>query len=536
MRIHEVSLAAVTVAAMSMLMIHPARTQSARQARDMAKRDAVPAQIQPDYIEAPLPKGERAYGAIDGKHIWQYVKEQAAFAEQYRDQGHPQFWGRIAGTSGDVADAQWLLNKYQKIGLSNTHTQTVDLFLPQWSAQSWDVTVTAGGKTMLVPSAQPPYGSPGTGGKELDLEAVYVGLGSEADFAGRDVRGKAVFFVRGGPVSYNMGSADILKRAGDKGAAAIFGSDLRGGNFNAQSYRAYTNVPTFNLGTEDGQTIRDLIANASSGHSPHVKIRLDAKWVPDQKTFLVWGTLPGATDETIYVIAHRDGWFDAAGDNASGVASMLGLAEYFAKIPKSQRRRTIIFIGTDGHHQIRPGWFGAAWLVANKEKFFSKTALMINDEHPSEVLTHGDVNGWTDTTIPLQWYAGGSSRPQLQKIAVDAFHEFGVTTWTQPSQTPPGGDLSPFYWFLPGIVAQANDFMYMHTTGDTPDNVAWSGLEAITRAYAKIIDEVNKLPLGDFQRPAAEDPTPPGSPRAYMVNLANCAAWVKDSSKSCKPN
>ena len=31
--------------------------------------------------------------------------------------------------------------------------------------------------------------------------------------------------------------------------------------------------------------------------------------------------------------------------------------------------------------------------------------------------------------------------------------------------------------------------------------VPWTGLEAATRAYAKVIDEVNKLPLSALQRP-----------------------------------
>ena len=31
--------------------------------------------------------------------------------------------------------------------------------------------------------------------------------------------------------------------------------------------------------------------------------------------------------------------------------------------------------------------------------------------------------------------------------------------------------------------------------------VPWTGLEATTRAFAKVIDEVNKHPLSDFQRP-----------------------------------
>lgn len=480
------------------------------------------------FVGWPLPAKEEAYGTIDGKHLWQYVREQADIAERYRDQGHPQFWGRIAGTSGDVEDAQWLLAKYQQAGLTDTHSQTVAFFHPQWVPQSWEVTATAAGQTMKLASAQPPYGAASTDGKVLDLPAVYVGLGSEADFAGRDVRGKAVLFIRS-QFTYNVGPADVLKRAEVHGAAAILVSDLRGGNFNVQAYRANTTLPAFNLGTDDAIAVRDLIAKAAAGDPAHIRIRLDAGWVSGQKSFLVWGTLPGATDETIYVIAHRDGWFDAAGDNGSGVATLLGVAEYFARIPQSQRRRTMIFIGTDGHHQITPGGYGREWLAANREKFFARTAVLFNAEHPSEVLTHGGAtSGWTETIVPNAWYAGGSARPQLTSIARDAFHEFGLPIWAQPSETPPGGDVGPFVGFLPGVVAQSNDFMYMHTTGDTPDNVEWTGLEAATRAYVKIVDEVNKLPLSDLRRP-------PAGPYQPRIDLAGCEAWIKDSSAFCKP-
>ncbi|HEY2835484.1 MAG TPA: M28 family peptidase [Rhizomicrobium sp.] len=479
----------------------------------------------------PISAENQKYAAIDGKHLWQYVVEQAQIARRYRDNGHPQFWGRFAGTSGDEEDVQWLLGKYRQIGLTDSHAQPVNFFQPQWAPGSWSVSVIAGDKAMPVQSAQPAYGSPATDGKELDLEVAYVGLGSEADFAGRDVRGKAILLIKV-PSSYQAGPADILKRAEEHGAAAILSTDLRGGNYSAQSYRAYTNVPTFNLGTKDGEAVRDLIGRAAAGAAPHIKIRLDANWASNQKSYLVWGTLPGQTDETIYVIAHRDGFFDASGDNASGVASMLGLAEYFAKVPKNQRRRTIIFIGTDGHHQIKPGGFGREWLVANRAKLFSKTALMINDEHPAEVLSHGGASGMTTSAIPLEWYAGGGARPQLTKIASGAFHEFGVPVWTKPSERPPGGDLGRFYWFVPGVVAQSNEFVGMHTEADTPEGVSWTGLEAATRAYAKIIDEVNNIPLKDLQIPETADPNAPGTPQGYL-SLAHCEAWIKDSSASC---
>ena len=77
-----------------------------------------------------VPAGAAKYGAIDGKHLWQYVVEQAGIARHYRDNGHPQFWGRFAGTSGDDEDAQWLLDKYRQIGLTDTHAQTVSFLRP----------------------------------------------------------------------------------------------------------------------------------------------------------------------------------------------------------------------------------------------------------------------------------------------------------------------------------------------------------------------------------------------------------------------
>ncbi len=482
-----------------------------------------------DYLHAPLPPDAAKYSAIDGHRLWQYVAEQAQIAEHYRDNGHPQFWGRISGTSGDAEDAQWLQKKFAAAGLTDTRIQTVNYLSPQWDPHSWAVAVTGGDKTVALASAQPTYGSPATGATDLDLEIAYVGLGSEADFAHQDVRGKAVLLIKS-TLSRQIGPQDILKRAEEHGAAAILSTDLRGKNQMEQTYRAYTKVPAFHLGTQDGETIRDLIGNAPANDPPHIKIRLDAEFVSGQKSFLVWGTLPGMTDETIYVIAHRDGWFDAAGDNASGVASMIGLAEYFAKLPKSQRRRTIIFIGGDGHHSIRPGEFGNEWLIANRDRLFAKTALLINDEHPAEMLSHGGAAGATDTMMPLEWY---TSRPQLRKITADAFRQFGVPMWTEPSKMPPAGDLGKFYWFLPGVVAQSNDFVAMHTTEDTPANVPWTGLESVTRAYAKLIDEVNKIPLKDLQQPVMANPNEADT--AANVDLAKCAAWVRDSTQGCGP-
>ena len=68
------------------------------------------------------------------------------------------------------------------------------------------------------------------------------------------------------------------------------------------------------------------------------------------KTANVWGVLPGATDENIAVMAHTDAFFEGAMDNASGMATLVALAEHYAKVPRAQRRRTMTFFTTSAHH------------------------------------------------------------------------------------------------------------------------------------------------------------------------------------------
>ncbi len=472
------------------------------------EQGALPSDVQDAFLRWPLPPGAEAYTAINGKHLHQYVVEQAAISRRYRDRENPQFWGRITGTSSDAESAEWLVVKFQEIGLSDVRSQPLDLE-PQWMPQSWAVSVSGGGETIELESAQPFYRSSGTPPQGLDLEAVYVGLGSEADFAGRDVKGKAVFTFS----MIGVRREDALRRADAEGAAALFDVLMLPGNMRYQAYPSGTDAPTFSLGSEDGYAVRDMITEAPTGQGPRVNVALDVTMTPDLKTALVWGTLPGRTDETIYVVAHRDGWFDASGDNASGVASMIGLAEHYAKIPPAERRRTIVFLGLDGHHNSGEGSaVGRRWLVEHRDELFAKTALVINCEHPSTVQTtvrprymKGEEIVWTNTYTGQQWYAGGPSRPELQAIAVKAFREFGVSIYFEPNPRPPAGDLGPLYRYVPGV-ATSDFHHYFHTDEETPETVPWTGLEASTRAYARIIDEVNKLELGDLQRPPEVEP------------------------------
>jgi Peptidase family M28 len=455
------------------------------------------------FLQWPLPAGASRYAAIDGKKMHRDVVEQAMISRRFRDNGHPKYWGRIIGLSSDHESADWLAAKFKTAGLSDVKIQPLDLE-PTWVPQAWEVTVSGGGKTVRLETAQPAYGANPLPAGGVDVDAVYVGLGSEADFAGKDVTGKAVFVFNQMGLRNDGGA----RRADSKGAAVIFEVDMLPGNMRYQAYPSGTKAPTFSLGSGDGYAARDLIAAMTTGQPVKVRASLTTQMVPNLKTSLVWGTLKGTTDETIYLVAHRDGWFDAAGDNAGGVASIIALAEYYAKVPIADRKRTIVFVGLDGHHNSGTGaGVGRRWMWDNRKTLFPKTALMINAEHPSTILTNvrgryfpGDQIAWANSYMPQQWYAGGPSRRKLETIAVKAFREFGATTYLDPNPRPPAGDLGAFFMGVPGV-ATSEFHHYFHTDQETPDTVPWTGLEVSTRAYARIIDEVNKLPLSDLQRP-----------------------------------
>ena len=210
-----------------------------------------------------------------------------------------------------------------------------------------------GGKTLTLDTVMPAPRSAGSKGR-LELDAVWVGLGYESDFAGRDVRGKlAVIYswpMPGGAANsatYN----NAMLRASQMGAAAVVVNVAIPGNLKMAMNGNARGIPTFSIGTDDFNSLRQLMERGP------VKVRVELATEERQalKDASVWGHLPGTTDEDIIVMAHRDSFFEGALDNASGLAVMLALAEYYSKVPKEQRRRTLKFVTTMPGHLGRSG-------------------------------------------------------------------------------------------------------------------------------------------------------------------------------------
>ncbi len=434
-------------------------------------------QSAPKNLRWPLPPQEQAYKSIDGDRLMTHVEDIVALTRQNREPGSQQ-WGRLTGSPTDTKMRQWVMARFKDIGVANVSEDPFDLVEAQYFPRSWEIVAGTGSTRVTLTSAYPFRGSISTPKDGLELEPVWLGLGTPADFAGRSVRGKvAIVYSQPLQSAHDHSALEFgaLDRARDAGAAAIVMVLGIPGNFQHVRYlRSPEKIPYFMVGMKDGMALRELI---EQDQAAKVRISLTADMVPGLKSGTVWGVLPGTTDEEILITAHRDGFFEAAGDNASGVAVMLGLAEYFAKVPQAERRRGLRFMASVGHHHIGPN--DVAKLNENAQ-IKSKLVLALNPEHTgwTETYTYGLDNRKATGVTPLRWYLRGSDR--LRAIMFDAYNTFGVKTLQEPG---PGGAGDTGRLSGIALVSLIQSPIFFHSNYDTPDVVSAGNMEAV-RAHS----------------------------------------------------
>jgi hypothetical protein len=139
------------------------------------------------FAKWPYPAGDAVYADLDGMKIKGYINEITAISRKSRDDGN-QYWGRITGSPYDSMTTDWVTAQFKRIGLETRVQEFTDL-PPQWWPTSWEVSVGGGGKNVSLKTVFPLYHSAPTNG-QAELDPVWVGMGTAADFQGREVRGK----------------------------------------------------------------------------------------------------------------------------------------------------------------------------------------------------------------------------------------------------------------------------------------------------------------------------------------------------------
>lgn len=85
-------------------------------------------------------------------------------------------------------------------------------------------------------------------------------------------------------------------------------------------------APAFAISQKDSKALQKAIKASGEGEIT-VTFNADTAITEDATSHNIWGEIPGKTDEVIYMIGHYDGYYHSIYDNASGIATTLGIAK-----------------------------------------------------------------------------------------------------------------------------------------------------------------------------------------------------------------
>lgn len=437
-----------------------------------------------------LPKSEDKYTDIAGATIYERMKVFCDISEQSRLAGDP-LWGRISGTRWELAAAEYVEAQFKEFGLEDVRIEKFPRS-PQWWPAEWELTLIGpGGETFTFPSAYPASPSPSTPPEGLEAELAYVGLGRPVDVVNVDLRGKiAVVHSAVWYSTFSHTARGTAPRLIESGAAGVITLMNTPGNllFHIQGTGS-PDAPAFTLGGDDGEFLENVITKVGGANKLRARMQLKVESKEGWQAQNTYGVVRGEMDEYIVITAHLDAYFQGASDNASGLATMLTLAEHFGRRGAPKPRRNLLFVATGGHHAAS---VGAAHVVSDYPEVMKKTVLVLNCEHTAAILLRSaDGRSFlaANTESPKALGITNAS-PLLTRFMAEALDRYGVAAASKPTTSAPGDAGAFIRAGMPVVQLIESNFWY-HASGDTPETITPQGLERTARAYAMFIDLVN---------------------------------------------
>ena len=308
--------------------------------------------------------------------------------------------------------------------------------LPRWDARRWSITVTHGsGQSFGAPvTSYFPY-SGQTSAAGVTGGLVYAGRNPMFTLTG--LQGKVVlidfatntrewarvyqpwginppgetFPASLRPARGAVNDLTPFQKAGAVGV--ILGwTDISDANA-ADQYTPFSRppqgIPGLYVGWETAARLRAL-----AGGDATATMILEADVFPDTPTDTLIATLPGASsDEVVIVNTHTDGP-NATEEN--GALGILALATYFSKIPRSERKRTLVFPLTTGH-------FAGPW-VPSIRGVIEKHPDLIKRAVAAITVEHLGCREWMDSTLRAD--AADGARETLLRYAATGKNEWSV--------------------------------------------------------------------------------------------------------------
>jgi hypothetical protein len=454
-----------------------------------------------------LPSSEDPYQDLDAEELMAYLQNVVDITREHRPDGE-NYWGRIAGNRSEVAVAEYMANEFRSFGLTDVQLDSAPGG-EQWWPLNWSATIIGdsaygeGTTDINLKSAFPAVQLGGSAHsiKNLEAELIYVGQGHPADLIGRNLEGKiAVMLANMQPDGFFQTARGYAEHAVEAGAVGILIIMEAPGNHQyALEDMGPPDTPSLILGGDDGRFVIAAIEAAGTNHSVSARIGLTTEIRPSWEGKNVRGTVAGQTDEWMVIVSHLDGYFDSANDNGAGLASLLALAKHYASRDEKPVRN-MMFVGTSGHHEYSDG---ADAFIRDHDDILKKSVAVMNIEHPASVMSYlrgelvfknftlpGQLN--TTTTHGSRSLNISNRNKLLISFYREAIDRYGLVVDSMLERSPPTGDAIAFFTAGNTVMQILDANVWYHSDGDMIDTIPGVGVARATRAYAWVLDEIDR--------------------------------------------
>jgi len=456
----------------------------------------------PDYRPNLLPSQ---------KEVWDWQVWMAKLGPKY------------TGNKAHATFVDFLASHLQELGLDVAREH---YSFPRWEARRWALTVNpASGQSFQAPvtSYFPYSGQTPAGGVSGDL--VYAGHNPSFDLGG--LQGKialvdfavntrqfgeiykpwgiypsdAHFPAEVHPARAAISDLTPFQKAGAVGVILVW-TDVSDANAMDQ-YTPFSRppqgVPGLYVGRETGAKLKEMLRSGAKA-----TLVLEAETFPDTSTDTLIATLPGvSSNEVILVNTHTDGP-NATEEN--GGLGILALAKYFSRIPKADRKRTLVFPLTTGH-------FAGPW-VPSIRGVIQKYPDLIHNAVAALTVEHLGCREWLDDDARLnykptgenEWAVAITELPSPGKILVEALQGSGdrktaVVNPVHGGWLGKGGSLARAGVPTIGYIPQPN-YLLAGPADGCIEKLSPERLHSEIEVFAKVIHKMDSMSAAELKQKA----------------------------------
>lgn len=267
---------------------------------------------------------------------------------------------RLSGSQSLERAIAWAVAEMKSDGLDNVRAEKV--MVPHWvrGAESLEVTSPVSRKLTMLglgnSISTPPEG--------IEAEAIVVRSFDELDALGEGARGKIVvynvpFTTYGETVRYRGGGASRAARYGAVAALvrSVTPVSLQTPHTGAMNYdEKQPKIPTAAITIEGAELLQRM---HDRGERPRLRLKMEAKFLPDAESANVVGELKGSEkpDEIVLLGGHLDSWDVGQGahDDGGGVIMSWEAVRLLKELGLRPRRTIRVVLYTNEENGTRGG-------------------------------------------------------------------------------------------------------------------------------------------------------------------------------------